>query len=219
MEPPLPFPAGVARDHPFPFRGLRFPGSWAVWACLLLTLASLVGCAHTPIRRTSIAPEVFELAARSSHPLQVRVTHTLAGTQGYQYLLVLFPLGRVTVEDPSGEVFSVLYPMLATRGIRPVHPEDCANCPLLTLNLSDLSLSAFDFLVTRRVRAHVRLEAVLRSGSGTLLWESEVEESAGNLRQYGFAPQLRSALDQALAQALEPVAHAVALRYNRAQSK
>lgn len=191
------------------------PLTWTLRTSLTLALFCMLGCTHTPIRRTSIAPAVFELAARNAHPLQVIVTHSLSETQGHQYLLVMFPLGRVTVEDPSGEVFSTLYPMLASRGVKPVRPGDCTACPLLSLNLSDLSLSAFDLLVTRRVRARVRLEAALHSASGALLWVTSVGGSSSTLRHYGFAPQLRSALDKALSEALEQIADAAAHNYLR----
>ncbi len=109
------------------------------------------------------------------------------------------------MEAPSDTVYGALYPMLANAGVRPVSDEMSASAWRLKISVQDLTVSAYDFLVTRKVSADVTMQARLLSPDGTAQWGQQYRGKSSQLRRYGFEPQLQEALNAALSQALLPL--------------
>ena len=175
----------------------------------LATLLFLGGCSATPLMRPSLEPAVFELAARNPLPLRVAVYSAAPEMVGYQYLLVVFPLGRVEVPAPAEYLRGALYHALVEQGVRPLAEDAESGGASLTVVISSIRVSAFDFLFTRRVRARIELEAAIRNSSGTLLWHESRTGPSAELRRYGFKNELTAALDDAIAEVTTTIAAAV----------
>ena len=111
---------------------------------------------------------------------------------GNQYLLIALPLGSVQIEHPRQLFTQFIRERFALAGIEAeiVNQEATAD---LTVSLHDISLSAYDLVLTRRLVATVELMVASPGVEGLVL-----SESATEFRQFGFEPQLKPLLVEAL---------------------
>lgn len=175
--------------------------STAVARCIPILFGMLsAGCLRTPLASTPLSEPTFRLAALGQRPVRVTVIGPAAPRSvGHQFLMVAIPFGRIELSDPVKAVERAAFAELAVAGIRPVIGPAGAGLPTVELRLKDASVSAFDFIVTRRVAAAVTVEAALhRAGSPTERIVVERSGDSSSLERFGFTPQLSAAFDDAL---------------------
>lgn len=128
-------------------------------------------------------------------PLYTRVALNVADqplSVGNQYLLVGLPLGAIQLDQPRQLLAQFIRERFALAGIRAeiVESGDTAD---FTVGIANLSLSAFDLVLTRRLVAEVDLKFDVPGVSSVI-----VRDGASELRQFGFEAQLKPLLVEAL---------------------
>ncbi len=164
---------------------------------LLLALslvAAMSSCAHTRLSARIIPPEAERLAAVNNKALRYHVDCAVDEIVGHQYLLVAFPFGRVSLEDPKKHLIQAIFKELAIAGYKP-RESDALRADLV-VNCTDLSLSAYDFLFFRRISANVELQ-VTDNRSGMIVPRA-VRGSSGAFKAFGFYQQLEHVWSEAL---------------------
>ena len=118
-------------------------------------------------------------------------------TAGHQYLMLLFPVGSVVVPHPDEFVNVLAIQDLAERGVR-VTP---AAARRLTLEIEELSLSAFDLFFVRRLHGSIALTVRIEE-SGRETRHAQVHEEEALFARFGFARDLQGVLQIATTRAL-----------------
>jgi hypothetical protein len=182
---------------------------------LLSALLFLSACSSTALPRTSISKDIFELAAGNQAPILLEVSleegsasDQATGLVGHQYLFVAIPFGSVYLPSASETISNSMYQRLVLQGLKPITSKShvFGALPRLHLKVTSLSLSAYDFIFTRKVAASLEGRATLFAASGEPLWEMPFSARESELRRYGFAAELEQALSKALEEALTQVA-------------
>lgn len=140
-----------------------------------LSLAALGihgGCAYTNVSIAPISDQVFHLAAASADAVYLRVESSLAAgvRAGTLFGFGVLPLGSVALANPLDSLKRSAYEELALRNVRALNPESGQekNRSLLTINLDEFSLTAYDLIAVRRVVCEIGLSGALRVGATEL---------------------------------------------------
>ncbi len=187
-----------------------FPKNVSKRALPLRAAAALVLILSTSCARTTLSPEplpveVTRLSAAAPQALVLDVRAPAKNyTAGYQYLLVLFPFGRVVVDDPALFVKRRAEIELALLGYRTVPPESPAlrDRYRLLLTLQHASAQAFDLLALRRIVCRVRIKGELLDADNRMLALVYAEGRGVSWKRFAFAPQLNYVFNQAVAKAV-----------------
>lgn len=172
------------------------------YSIYLMFALALSGCMRTVIKVDPITEDVFRLAALGEDEIGLSVTAPGLGSLGSQYLLIALPFGDVELKEPTKFVEETIYRELALRGFRPI--TDIAELndevPLLSVEIKEISVNAYDFLATRKVAANVSITGtLLRNGEPVDRTTKSAEFS--EFREDGFEPRLRRALTKAATKA------------------
>ncbi len=181
--------------------------SRSAFFCILISNL-LSGCISTGL--TVPPPEAATLRLAALAPHQIRLVVTGSSTPlsvGHQYLFVAIPFGAISLIDPQTALRSALSTELAIGGIQVLPEGSDAAVPLVTVTPTDIRVTAFDLIFTRRVSATVRLGVSVtppdRPESAVTL---EVGGESGSFERFGFTPQLAYALREALQEAGQQLA-------------
>lgn len=110
---------------------------------------------------------------------------------GHQYGLVVLPLGRIFIESVSTEVRRYIEQDFIEHGGKKVLRQGKQAPFRINLHRIAVALSAYDFIFFRRVTC--KLEAQIISSNGSEPKQmSSVSERYGELRKFGFRPELES---------------------------
>lgn len=163
---------------------------------LLLTIF-LCSCAHTRVAARPIPDEAVRLATINGQPLSFHVDCDVDEIVGHQFLFVIFPFGRISLEDPKKHLSHALYREIAVAGFSPHETEEKdAN---LIVRCTDLSLSGYDYLLFRHIVATLELsiERPLIYASTPVVTYTR----AGAFKAFAFHQQLEHLWTQAAAEA------------------
>ncbi len=151
------------------------------------------------------ASGALKLSALSRRPVHLLIDASTGTLHlGHQYLLIIIPFGRVALQDPTQFIFDRAFEALAIRGFR-VDNNNAAFAPTVRLQLEDLSVTAYDLLFTRRLRASIKLSLTTASADDTPLLHCSAQSEESTFARFGFAPQLTQVLQRALDKALNEV--------------
>ena len=175
---------------------------------LAAVMLLLCGCVRTTVPRAAIPPEVFRLAATNRRPLHLMLPgNTEELSAGHQYLLFFIPFGRVVIEHPEEHLRSAAYRGLSLNGYNPlVDAAAAGNIPSMQFSLTGVQVSAYDFLITRKIVCDIQVEVRRYSAQGELERVAEGRVAETDFVRYAFAPELQTvflkAMDGAVEQAL-----------------
>jgi hypothetical protein len=178
--------------------------SFAHYKTLCPCLLALSGCASASIESRPLEPQIHELAAENSSVLATRITAPAPSDGiGFQFVLVALPIGRVAAGESSLMFSRLAYQKLALCGYRPILETSSATSTttthILLLELDDLSASAYDLLVMRRLVCHVSIKAQF----GTTHLDGAASKSM--FRSTGFSKDLSACVKETLDIALHDV--------------
>lgn len=161
------------------------------------------GCASTKLSIPPPEAAIERLAALAPRGVRLAVAAPSAPVElGHQYLLVVIPFGSIALIDPHTSLRRALSTELAIGGVRTV-PEGLGSpAPLVTVTPIELSVTAYDLLLVRRVTAAAHFAVTVTFPDRTepeLRFEASGE--SGSFERFGFAPELSQALGEALTQA------------------
>jgi hypothetical protein len=173
--------------------------TYVIKALLCLAFLGALGCVRTTLNPRNDLTGYLKLNQLSSHPVQLKVIAPDSPiTLGHQYLLIAIPFGTVSLLTPKQVIFDKTFAQLTLKGFR-VEGKSSAS-PLLEVTLKDLSATAYDLIVTRRVRSLVKIS--IRMQDAALDRQCLGEGRAAEYRRFGFEPQLTRVMDRALEEAL-----------------
>jgi hypothetical protein len=169
--------------------------------CILL----LTGCAITPLSPPEPLPNIEQLASVNTKPIMVSVASKVSEQDdvGSQYLLIAIPFGRVQMQKPETHVGIELYEQLAIRGFVPIL-EKVENPQIKHLHvvIERVDVTAYDFILGRRVSATVQLKVGLYTPTLGQFVYVPIQETTGEFRKYGFQQQLEKALRECIHKAV-----------------
>ncbi len=195
LEPRLPPDLGLAMS-----KVLFFPVS-----VLLLTLAGCIS-AQIPLLREPIKNQIPLEVANDLPPIAVR---GISPNQrvGTLFALLVIPVGSVVISHPEETLHDAI-----TRGILMHH--QAASLPPLTIMIQNLSISAFDLLLSRRISC--RLSAVVYPDSYRSQEPSRpllVTTELSRFRALAFSPQVAAVSNECFAAFGEEISARIIARF------
>lgn len=172
---------------------------------LLVILLILSACVKTNLNPPPVLGKVFELHQLNQKSLDVKIEPNIHNfTLGHQYVFLFFPFGKIKSQISSDPLNNLFFTELVLNGHKPNAPlKDLDNStikvanPLLEVNILSQQVSAYDFLVIRRISCSIELEARL-----TLPKNIErlalVSTNYSEIKTYAFQPQLEKVYNQCL---------------------
>lgn len=161
------------------------------------------GCASTKLSIPPPEAAIERLAGLAPRGVRLAVAAPITPVQlGHQYLLVVIPFGSIALIDPQTSLRRALSTELAIGGVRTVPEGSSSPAPLVTVTPIELSVTAYDLLLVRRVTAAAHFAVSVAFPDRTepeLHFEASGESSS--FERFGFAPELSQALGEALTQA------------------
>jgi hypothetical protein len=162
------------------------------------------GCMTTDLEGRDLTPEVLRLAQHNPRPLSLHIACPVDDIVGHQYLFVVFPFGRISVPAAAQILADTTYTKAALLGYSPSFV--AAEGRQLAVQCDEISVSAYDFLVTRRVSIVVKLSARSRDRRGN--WHAaEVSEHSAEFRRFAFGPILEHKLAETFDIAVDKLLH------------
>lgn len=173
--------------------------------CLLAILLILTSCVKTNLQPTPVLDKVFELHQLNQKTLDVQITPNIHNlTLGHQYVFLIFPFGRIKSQISSDHLNNIFFTELVLNGYKPNNPInniDNFNTkvakPLLNINILNQQVSAYDFLVIRRISCSIELEANLTLPKNINRF-ALVSTNYSEFKTYAFQPQLEKVYNQCL---------------------
>lgn len=178
---------------------------------IVATLASTLvcfGCAHTRIPPHPLQVEAVRVAGLNQRTLRYHVDCEIDEIVGHQYLLIAFPFGRISLENPSKHLAHAIFRELAIAGFRP--REAGISEADLIVRCDDLSLTAYDFLFFRRIIAALDLTITRKEGPNA--GDSHIFSHSAANKAFAFFRQLDHVWDDALTEAAQSVSSYHSLR-------
>ena len=193
-----------------------------VRALVLTAVVIFCGCLRT---RIPAQADLDTLRFRSSlRPIPFDARAPGSGVHvGYQFVLGLIPLGRISVEQSSTHLRAAMEGAMNGRGLTLSAPSQ--RRPLLRVTVLDQSLNGFDAIFTRRVVARVTLAASCLEDPSYPELQSRRESAVGEhtmWKKYAFEKQLSFALEKAYLEAatrlVESLGYSACLRMTRGRA-
>lgn len=180
---------------------------FALWFC---------GCMQTTLQSSPPPAAVYSLAAGNPDPISISVSAAHAqDSVGHQFMLLVLPFGTISLADPAEDLFNSLAQSLTLSGFRPIRKlagdRPASSQPLLHARLVSASVSAFDLLVTRRVKAEVEVCAELSKPLAQPSRQACYRGSSTTWKRFGFQPELQSVFDKALLESVHGLLVALSL--------
>lgn len=173
---------------------------------LLITCLLLTGCTATLLPNQPLSLELQKLSAVSSKKLQLKIVHKNDKKPvGYQYLLLILPFGKIYIPQPQAHLRNTLYHYLGLADYQILPADSRTDLPLLTLQISDIRLNAYDLLFTRYIVAQVKAEAACFNPKRATNKVIQLSCSSSSYRRFAF----QSELDQTLQECLKELANEV----------
>ena len=169
---------------------------------LTVALCALSACAHTRIAARPIPPEADKLARLAPRSIAFHLECGVDEIVGHQYLLLILPFGRISIEDPARHLANHLVVALAERGIAGY--EASAEQASVQIRCEDLSLTAYDYFFVRQIVGRL-------SWSIDALPESSIDKPivqrnrTSALKAVAFHSQLEYQLHHLLTEAAESI--------------
>lgn len=161
---------------------------------LIFILLLFSSCTNTYISSSKIPNKVHELANQNKDAFGLIITpNSSNSTIGHQYVLFFLPFGNIKLEFYPYDLYKKLYTEITLLGYKPINiiDQNSRNVayPILNININDISLTAYDFLITRRLVCKMNVSATISKNNRILnTWHGITHES--EIRSYGFKPQL-----------------------------
>lgn len=162
----------------------------------VVLLFSLSSCSKTVLSDlilidSKLESDINQLSSVNRRQIRVLVeSNKDLITLGHQYLLLIFPFGRIVLPANSQLPRSSTKKVLALKGYRVIHCHDQSQNPDLIIRVKRLTLTAYDLLFFRRLVARVALEAKRRKIDGTYTSLIETTQSKSDFAKFGFSQQL-----------------------------
>ena len=172
----------------------------------LLSSAVLMGCAHTRISARDIPQDATKLAGLNSKSISIAVDCPVDEIVGHQYLFIIFPFGRISIEHPGNHLRNHLYVAMAEAGLKPllVNTEQAD----LRVTCNVMSLTAYDLLFVRRIVAALQVTLSL-PGIGSQRFTTVRDFRLSATKPLAFYQQLEYLLHQLFTEAATEIARSV----------
>ncbi len=157
----------------------------------------LTGCITTNIELPPVNNDLKRLYEANNNPVCINIEAPQKKLLGHQFVFPFFPVGKVVLED-SQKLFvtTSLYKNLTIKHFTPIfNSQTCKN--VINVKVNKISLSAYDFFVTRHIVAKINYEVIyIKNGQLRDSVENTVERSS--FKRFAFKSELEYALDKAL---------------------
>ena len=175
---------------------------------VIIALLAASACLRTELNAPALAPELLSLANTNTKKIVLSVSSPAEQPLGYQYLLGFVPFGAIHLPHTQQFLLRVFFEQLTLRGFTsllslPAEPN--AALPRLSVSVTELKLSAFDLLFTRRVRCRVTLKGQWNRPNGEMAraWESSVSKE--RYRSMPFEAELEGLLRETLTESAQEI--------------
>jgi len=166
---------------------------------LAFLLFATTRCVTTQVTPASLDPNLSRLERTAERSVTLRVSPVNDPLEvGHQYLFVVVPFGAIYLTDPSRAIEAAVRLELALAGMSAEPVRERSTHPTVTVALTAASVTAYDLIVTRRIRAHVALTVVVQGAGDSPAVTFETEGASASFERFGFAPQLTAAFSEAL---------------------
>jgi hypothetical protein len=153
-------------------------------------------CVRTGLTADPAPRSLSKLAHLNNRPIRLEVEAPQSPISlGHQYLLIVIPFGRITLEEPKKYIFNLVYEDLVLKGFSPVTAHGTKR--ELRVKLESMNATAYDLLFIRLVRCSVDLD-INFNGLHFI-----AQGSASSFRRYGFKPQIEELLKAASKDAMQ----------------
>ncbi len=161
-------------------------------AVLLLLLSA---CTHTRLSPLPVSTENLQLIESNHRVVSINVENPSSDRQihGWQFMLFILPVGRVTVEQPLYHLERALINQFGLAGLK-IQSTDPSEAQLI-IKLEEVSVTAYDLLFTRRIVAGVRLSCRRQIGPESLKFT--IFQKHAEFARYAFQKELTATLERA----------------------
>ncbi len=170
--------------------------------CLSLAIF-LCSCTTSNLYPSGVKPEVIALANSNNREIILKVTNSFnLDSLGHQYLGILFPMGNIRHELLEQSLLQKLYTELTLRGYRPrIDLERKPNnlkIDQIKVDLSNIQLTAYDLLMTRKVVSKVKLRGEFDSLRVNIPITYTMSSAYSEYKTMPFQAQLQRILDKSI---------------------
>lgn len=120
-------------------------------------LIFVLACQATIIEPSPLSSQSLELAQSSQRKISIHIQSEVSSIIGYQYALIILPLGQISFKDAKASFYASLVEELAIRNIAIATNQSQS----LILKIKKISISAYDLIIVRRISCTIELESVL----------------------------------------------------------
>lgn len=172
----------------------NYQKSRSIWL-LIATCGILSGCFATTLPENPQPESLSRLVAAAPRQRTLLVRSDLDnGGVGYQFLLFGLPVGRIYAPATRPLVASAMRARAGLAGLGLADPSDTP--PMLSIDIVDLSVHGYDFLLFRRPYARIRLRGSLASSDDESR-ECDITEESAHFAKFAFERDLSEALQSA----------------------
>lgn len=155
---------------------------------LLTLMLSMTACAHTRIAARELPAEASRLIQLAPREVTYHLDCPLDEVVGHQYLLVVLPFGRISLENPTLHLERHLQTALGESGIRAI-PVSAASAQIL-VSCQEMSLSAYDYLFFRQIVGRIGWHILPGGRSGITSFAVPARVRQSEIKAFAMYPQL-----------------------------
>lgn len=163
----------------------------------LLIFFCLSGCITTKLESNDISEDLKRLSYANWNPVCVNVVGDLSKSLGHQYVVPFIPVGKIVLEkSPRSFIYSSIFKVFSLAHFSPtLSSNKCRD--ILTINVKDLSLTAYDLFFTRRIVGTIKYQIVY-TRNGVLHNMKEDAVKTSYYKRYAFKSELEYVLNKLL---------------------
>lgn len=113
-------------------------------------------------------------------------------------MLLILPIGSIEASDLNKSIAHEIVTEGAIRGLRLDANPTCRESLTLSILVSDISLSGYDFLFFRKPTASVSFSAKLIRSDQTVARATQVESSSSEIERFAFSKELSKVFEETL---------------------
>lgn len=166
------------------------------YLCGFLLLSAFVGCLHTELPHAP-QPGIDRLIQANNRSIPYKVAASgIDSIVGHQYVLFIFPFGRIGIQSPNEWLTELVVHQLAVAGFRPI-PSASDSPAMLGVELTELSVSGYDFFFFRSPVASVAIKVSLLGTDGSPRRSGVGLGTARDVTKFAFERELSKVLAEA----------------------
>lgn len=163
---------------------------------ITICLFFLTSCITTNISLAPINSDVKRLAIANNKPICINIKSSKKTLLGHQFVIPFIPVGKVVLESSQKRyISSSLYKNLSIGQFTPIfNSQTCEE--VINLKINKISLSAYDFFVTRHIVAKINYE-IIYIKDGILQDSIKSSSESSTFKRFAFKSELEYALNTA----------------------